>query len=212
MRQFVSSDSQSCWKCKARETQGDVSPVKMDSISAVLLDMKTRVTAVSSDVMTDLWQPGQMWTNVRPHLTLTNVTQLGKLCVVLMLAAVTGAAAGVKQLGQFSLKLLHELANLVDRSTPLALAALNMMGKIVGGAYLLIAMIWRDAVKKPAGNTGQAPPAPRPAVTMSHQAAGPAGRAAAGAGDMTYRRPGTRPPDTDHRAAMDHVYSQGRNW
>ena len=184
-----------------------MTPVKMDSISAVLLDMKTRVTAVSSDVMTDLWQPGQMWTNIRPHLTLTNVTQLGKLCVVLMLAAVTGAVAGVKQLAQFSLKLLHELANLVDRSTPLALAALNMMGKIVGGAYLLIAMIWRDAVKKPAG---QAPAPQRPAVTMTHreQAAGPA---RAGVADMTYRRPGTR-PDTDHRAAMDHVYSQGRNW
>ena len=81
----------------------------------------------------DLWQPGQVWTNIRPLLTLSNVTQLGKLCLVLVLAMVTGIIAGAKQLAQFSLKLLHELANLVDRSMPLALAALNMVGKIVGG-------------------------------------------------------------------------------
>merc|ERR1711872_162234 len=44
-------------------------------------------------------------------------------------------------------------------STPLALGALNIMSKIIGGAYLLVAMIWRDS-RKPGPN----PPPQRPAL------------------------------------------------
>merc|ERR1719471_1148972 len=114
--------------------------------------------------------------------------------MVLVLAMVTVIIAGVKQLAQFCLKLLHELANLVDRSTPLALGALNMFSKVIGGAYLLIAMIWRDDTKK------QAPP--RPAINMSRPGPGP---------ELVQRRPVTnvRP---DPRSAMDNLYSQSRNW
>ena len=208
VRQFVSTDNQSCWKCKAREKQVDESPVKIDSISDAIMDMKTRVTAMSSEMIMDLWQPGQVWTNIRPLLTLSNVTQLGKLCLVLVLAMVTGIIAGAKQLAQFSLKLLHELANLVDRSTPLALAALNMVGKIVGGAYLLIAMIWRDAVKKPPVPA----PTSRPALNMSSSLRDQPGRGSDQPHVLQRRMVGGGPGPLDHRAAMDHAYSQGRNW
>jgi len=208
VRQFVSSDSaeSSCWKCKSRQSQPDT-PVKIDSISAALMDMKNRVAEASSEMMLELWQPGQVWSNIRPHLSITNVTQMTKLCAVLVLAAVTGLIAGIKQLGLFSLKLLHELANLVDRSTPLALAALNMMGKIVGGAYLLIAMIWRDAVKKPAGQPAggqQQPPRQlqlglnRTPVVNSDQ--------------FTQRRVRPVPDQPGFSEAMDHAYSQTRPW
>ena len=175
----------------------------MDSISDVLVDMKTRLVSVSSEVMSDVWQPGQLWTNLRPHLTLTNVSQLGKLTMVLVLAMVTGIIAGLKQLATFSLKLLHELANLVDRSTPLALGALNMVSKVIGGAYLLIAMIWRDATKK-----GPAPPSsgavPRPALMNT--------RPGPGTGEPYQRRPPAAAQRQDPRSAMDNVYSQSRNW
>ena len=204
VRQFVSSDSETCWRCKSREKTSDTAaPVKMDSISDVVLDMKTRLVSVMSELMRDVVQPGNVWTNVRPHLTLTNVSQLGKLMMVLVLAMVTGIIAGVKQLAQFCLKLLHELANLVDRSTPLALGALNMFSKVIGGAYLLIAMIWRDATKKqppPPPPSSSAPP--RPAINMSRPGPGP---------ELVQRRPVTnvRP---DPRSAMDNLYSQSRNW
>ena len=71
--------------------------------------------------------------------------------------------AGGKQVANWSLKAIHELAFLVDRltvihiidfshslcnivcrSTPFALGALNMLSKVVGGFYVLLAMIWRD--------------------------------------------------------------------
>ena len=150
VRQYVSSDSVSCWRCKAREKQEDTeAPVKMDSIGDVLLDMKTRVASLTSSVVLEVWHPAQAWSFIRPQLSLANLVNLGKLLLVLLLAGLTGLVAGIKQLSQFALRALHELANLVERSTPLALGALNMVGKVFGGAYLLIAMIWRDSVQNP---------------------------------------------------------------
>ena len=43
VRQFVTTDSESCWKCQARSREQDSSPpVKIDSIGAALLDMRSR--------------------------------------------------------------------------------------------------------------------------------------------------------------------------
>ena len=43
VRQFVTTDSETCWKCKALASQPDDSPpVKIDSVGAALADMRTR--------------------------------------------------------------------------------------------------------------------------------------------------------------------------
>ena len=168
-----------------------------------MVDLKSRLVTMSSDVMMDLWRPREVWAQVRPHLNIQNVAQLGKLLMVLVFALLTGLVAGLKQLSNFSLKLLHELANLVDRSTPFALGALGMLTKMVGGAYLLLAMIWRDAVKKQP--LGPAKPG-RPQASL----AAPGGSAGlqVAAPDLVRRSQG-RP---DPGAAMDQMYSQHRNW
>ena len=213
VRQYVSSDAVSCWRCKAREKQEDnETPVKMDSIGDVLMDMKTRVSSLTSAVVLEVWHPGQAWSIIRPQLSLANLVNLGKLLLVLLLAGLTGLVAGVKQLAQFSLRALHELANLVERSTPLALGALNMVGKVFGGAYLLIAMIWRDSVQKPKIRN-MSPPSAKPGLENRS-----GGGASAGVMplELTHRRPGDhRGPQgmtSDYRGAMDSVYSQSRNW
>ena len=183
-----------------------ISPLTIPLFPAeAVVDLKSRLVTMSSDVMTDLWRPGEVWSQVRPHLNIQNLGQLGKLLIVLVFALLTGLVAGLKQASNFSLKLLHELANLVDRLTPFALGALAMFSKIVGGAYLLLAMIWRDAVKKqPVG-----PPQPgRPQVSL----AAPGGGAGAGyqvSPTHLTRRTSARP---DPGAAMDQMYSQHRNW
>ena len=176
--------------------------------AGAVVDLQSRLVTMSSDVMTDLWRPREVWAQVSPHLNVQNLGQLGKLLMVLVFALLTGLVAGLKQASNFSLKLLHELANLVDRSTPFALGALAMFTKMVGGAYLLLAMIWRDAVKKqPVG-----PPQPgRPQVSLAAPAGGTGG---AGAGYQVSpphlsRRTSARP---DPGAAMDKMYSQDRNW
>lgn len=202
VRQFVTTDSESCWKCQARAREPDTSPpVKIDSIGAALLDMRSRLYQVSADVMTEVWQPQTYWSKLRPLLTIANMVHLGKLVMVLLLAMFTGIIAGVKQLAQFSLRLLHELANLVDRSTPLALGALNMLSKVVGGAYLLVAMIWRDTVKKP--------PAGQPPVRPQLTSLPPMRSSLPPPPDMGRQVHHAR---TDTRGAMDNMYSQGRNW
>ena len=168
------------------------------------MDLKSRLVAMSSDAMMDLWRPREAWAQVRPHLNIRNLGQLGKLLMVLVFALLTGLVAGLKQASNFSLKLLHELANLVDRSTPFALGALDMLTKMVGGAYLLLAMIWRDAVKKqPVGP----PPPGRPQLSLA--ASGYPGHVSRPLGPELSRRTPARP---DPGAAMDQMYSQHRNW
>ena len=105
VRQFVTTDSESCWKCQARAREPDSSPpVKIDSIGAALLDMRSRLYQVSADVMSEVWQPQTYWSKLRPLLTIANMVHLGKLVMVLLLAMFTGIIAGVKQLAQFSLR------------------------------------------------------------------------------------------------------------
>lgn len=183
----------------------DTSSLTSSLFSAgAVVDLKSRLVSVSSDVLTDLWRPREVWAQLRPHLNVRNLGQLGKLVMVLVFALLTGLIAGLKQLSNFSLKLLHELANLVDRSTPFALGALDMLTKMVGGAYLLLAMIWRDALKKqPVG-----PPQPgKPQASLAAPGRGPGYPLPPP--DLT-RRSQARPSDPG--AAMDKMYSEHRNW
>lgn len=42
---------------------------------------------------------------------------------------------------------IHELAFVIHRATPLALACLDVVNKAIGGFYLLLTMIWKDSRK-----------------------------------------------------------------
>merc|ERR1719376_1123979 len=127
--------------------------------------MRTRLVAMSKDLMTEAWDPSRL-------------------------------VAGGKQVANWSLKAIHELAFLVDRSTPFALGALNILSKVVGGFYVLLAMIWRD-VRKPKPPPTAVPPSlqgpssslppPRPLQHIPSQVR-------------------QRPPSA--HAAMDTMYSQ----
>ena len=144
-----------------------------------------------------------------------SLANLAPRVLVLLLAGLTGLVAGIKQLSRFTLRALRELAKFTERSTPLALGALNMVGKVFGGAYLLIAMIWRDSVQKPKVRN-VSPPSAKPGLGMVENRS----RGGASAGvmplELTHRRPGDqsgpRGMTSDYRGAMDSVYSQSRNW
>ncbi|XP_034253047.1 uncharacterized protein LOC117652328 isoform X2 [Thrips palmi] len=77
---------------------------------------------------------------------------------------VIGLAKCVEYAGNFSLKLLHEFSFLMRTLTPIVLGVIELVGKLVGGLYLLIAMLFR----------GNGPPPPpqqfrRPQLTMGAQ-------------------------------------------
>lgn len=207
IRPYVASDSENCWKCKQRAAQDEPeAPVKIDSVGAALADMKTRLTAMSRDLLMEAWDPTS-WTNsLRSLLTPANFVAFLKFLLVLLLAAVTGLLSGCKQLAGWSLTAIHELAFLVDRSTPFALGALNMVSKLVGGFYLLVAMIWKD-VRKPRPPTSQPLQPSAPLALQNSPSPYSQPRAALPQPQNDARQ---RPPSS--LSAMDNMYSQGRTW
>lgn len=58
-------------------------------------------------------------------------------------ATVNAAGKCVEFTGNFSLKFLHELNVLLRTVTPIILAVIELVGKLVGGLYLLIAMLFQ---------------------------------------------------------------------
>jgi len=198
VRQFVPSDSETCWRCRQREVQEEAAPpVKIESVGGALGDLSTRLASTAAAVVQEAWHPASWWATVRPLLTPSHLVAATKFLLVLLLAALTGVAAGCRQLAGWSLQAIHELAFLVDRSTPFALGALAMVSKMVGGLYLLLAMVWRD-VRKPAPRQPPGPPrTPQPPLALG--------------GPPPPQHPGLAPRPPPH-AAMDNMYSQGRTW
>jgi len=216
IRQFMKSDEETCFKCRQRELEVVVpEPVKLDSLGSAAADIKARIEVVMKDALNEYWHPTDAVRSFTPHLNYQNLVKLVKLVCVLMMAMLAGIYSGLKHAGNFMLKTLHELAFIVERSTPLALGTLNILSKVVGGFYLLVAMIWRDSTK-PANRGGQGVPGPSPlkalsapklpATPMIRSAAYPGTSASQGA----YSRASARPSPLN--SAMDNMYSSHRNY
>lgn len=65
---------------------------------------------------------------------------------LLIVSILSGALAAVKFLGVFTLRFMFELSRLTHVLTPIIMKIIEVFNKIVGGFYLLLAMIWKDAV------------------------------------------------------------------
>lgn len=57
-----------------------------------------------------------------------------------------GSTQIVKYLGIFAIKLVERTTWLAHVLTPAALGLMDLFSKIIGGLYLLIAMIWKDSI------------------------------------------------------------------
>ncbi|KAJ8891452.1 hypothetical protein PR048_003980 [Dryococelus australis] len=80
---------------------------------------------------------------VTTAFAIDNVQQVAAFLLVMMVSLVMGAFHAVRHLGDFTLKLLHEVSYLVHALTPLMLGVLDFLSKCVGGLYLLVAMMFR---------------------------------------------------------------------
>lgn len=81
---------------------------------------------------------------ISTEITWNNFVHCIKLFGVLLVAFVKWSCQFVHTLGEFTIRLIVELNKLLKTSTPIILAILNLCSKIVGGLYILLAMIWRD--------------------------------------------------------------------
>ncbi|XP_075146685.1 uncharacterized protein LOC142221054 [Haematobia irritans] len=75
-----------------------------------------------------------------------NILGVLKFIGLLIVSLISGALVGTKFLGNFTLRFMFELSRLTHVLTPIIFKIIDVFNKIVGGFYLLLAMIWKDAV------------------------------------------------------------------
>lgn len=105
------------------------------------------------------------------------IQMLGFCCIALVKLSVHF----VHCIGEFTLRLTFELTKLIKASSPIVLAVINLLSKMIGGLYILVAMIWKDlfygdsASRKPPpglnnyGRTLTYRENPRPLLQSSYQ-------------------------------------------
>ncbi|CAO1404068.1 unnamed protein product [Diamesa serratosioi] len=68
---------------------------------------------------------------------------------LLIVSLFAGSTTIVKYLGIFGIQLVEKTTWLIHACTPIALSIIDLFSKIVGGLFLLLAMIWRDTAGAP---------------------------------------------------------------
>lgn len=81
---------------------------------------------------------------IATEITWSNFVHCIRLFGVLCIALVKWSVQFVHSLGEFTLKLMFQLNRLFKTATPIVLALISLISKMIGGFYILLAMIWRD--------------------------------------------------------------------
>ena len=82
--------------------------------------------------------------DIRPYLTASNAVNAVKFVCVLLVAAVARFARLLPKMLELFNKTIHESAFLLRTATPMFLSVVDMFNKVLGGFYMLLAMMWRD--------------------------------------------------------------------
>ncbi|KOB69447.1 Uncharacterized protein OBRU01_16734 [Operophtera brumata] len=87
--------------------------------------------------------------NLKSALSISNVKDFFTFLLAFVIAIFTGSTAFVNFLGNFILALIREMSNFVKNSTPMFLGVLDFFSKIVGGFYILLAMLFKQQAPMP---------------------------------------------------------------
>lgn len=74
------------------------------------------------------------------------ITETLRFISLVIISLFAGSTQIVKYMGIFGIKLIERTTWLVHVLTPVALGLFELCSKIIGGFYLLIAMIWKDSI------------------------------------------------------------------
>ncbi|XP_014096036.3 uncharacterized protein [Bactrocera oleae] len=77
-----------------------------------------------------------------------NVKDFLKFLGLVVISLLTGCVVAIKYLGTFTLRFMFEFTRFTHVMTPIILKVIDTINKIVGGFYILLAMIWKDAFMK----------------------------------------------------------------
>jgi len=136
----------------------------------------TSLLAMSADLamswrqqFTELMAPKVWWAKVGPYLTWENLVQSVKFGLLLCLAAATGLVTFIQNLLPMLNKTLLALGTVIHKATPVMLACLDTVNKVIGATFLMINRFWADLYHGPRPTA--APPA---AAALRHQPQRPA--------------------------------------
>lgn len=87
--------------------------------------------------------------NLKSALSISNVKEFFTFLFAFVIAIFTGSTAFVNFLGNFILALIREMSILIKNSTPMFLGVLDFFSKIVGGFYILLAMLFKQKAPMP---------------------------------------------------------------
>lgn len=87
--------------------------------------------------------------SLKSALSIRNVKEFFTFLFAFIIAIFTGSTAFVNFLGNFVLALIREMSILIKNSTPMFLGVLDFFSKIVGGFYILLAMIFKQNAPMP---------------------------------------------------------------
>ncbi|XP_055902756.1 uncharacterized protein LOC129938942 [Eupeodes corollae] len=76
-----------------------------------------------------------------------NLAAVIKFLILISISLLSFSIEAIRFLGIFSIRFMMEFRRILAVSTPIMLRIIDLCGKIVGGFYILIAMIWRDVKK-----------------------------------------------------------------
>lgn len=88
-------------------------------------------------------------TTLKSALSIRNLKEFITFICAFVIAVFTGSFAFINFLGNFVLALIREMSIFVTNSTPLMLGFLDFIGKIIGGFYILVAMIFKPSTRVP---------------------------------------------------------------
>lgn len=79
------------------------------------------------------------------EVTAENFKKCVRLFGLLLVIVFSSLLHLIKYLGEFTLRFIQEFTKFVHVATPVLIVIVNTVGKIFGGLYILLAMMWRDA-------------------------------------------------------------------
>lgn len=74
------------------------------------------------------------------QITFENMKHAVRIAGIVLLLTITAFIHLVQYMGEFTLKFIHEFSRFLHVATPIILALIDTLSKIVGGLYILIAM------------------------------------------------------------------------
>lgn len=142
--------------------------IDCDSANDLINYVQNSISTVEWAQLFSQWQTAinqNVYRFATEQVTVENMKNVVRIIGVLLLLLMTASIQLVHYMGEFSLKFLHEFSRFLHVATPIIIALIETMGKIVGGLYILIAMSIRGQ-PQPVHNRGRYMARKPPAIKM----------------------------------------------